>query len=277
LHEAAGLLSSYGEKAKIIAGGTDLLVQKPAGVECLIDLSNLNLNFIHREKDRVVIGALTILNDIECSPVLLSGPQRIIAEAASVLATPTIRNRATIGGNLCNASPAADLPPALMALDATVKIVGLNGSRVLPVADFFRGVNKTDLGAEEFLEEVSIPEGPVNAGASFQKLRHHQTSIDIAIVNAAAMLTCKREICTEARIALGAVAETPIYAREAEALIMGKKIDSEIIQKAAEIASGEAKPIDDIRASAGYRKRVVAVVVKRALEESAKRCGLWQR
>jgi carbon-monoxide dehydrogenase medium subunit len=164
-----------------------------------------------------------------------------------------------------------------MVLDATLKIAGLKGSRVLPVANFFEGEKKTVLGKDEFLEEVHIPTSRTNSGAAFYKLRHHQTSIDIAIVNAATSLTCEKEHCIDARIALGAVAETPIYAKSAEAFIKGKKIDMEIIRQVAEAASEEAKPIDDIRASAGYRKKMVAVLVKRALEESARRCGLCQR
>jgi len=275
--EAAKFLSSYGNRARIIAGGSDLLVFKPQGVECLIDLSNLDLSYINKEKDGIVIGASTILNDIEHSPLLASGPYKVVSEAVIALATPTIRNTATIGGNLCNASPAADLPPPLMVLGATVRIAGINGRRVVPVADLFENVKRTALGEREFLVEVQIPQCPGNSGASFQKLRHHQTSVDIAIVNAAARLTFENEICKEVRIALGAVAPTPIYAKRAEGLLQGKKIDLDLIQKAAEAASEEAKPIDDIRASAGYRKRMVVVLVRRALEESAGRCGVWEK
>jgi CO/xanthine dehydrogenase FAD-binding subunit len=277
VHEAAKLLSSWGDRAKIIAGGTELLVHKPLDIECLVDLSHLHLNYIKKDKDGILIGASTTLNEIERSPLFSSEPYGVLSEAAKALATPTIRNTATIGGNLCNASPAVDLPPALMVLDATVKIAGLTGSRVLPVADLFEDVKKTALGEGEFLVEVQIPDNPENSGASFQKLRHHQTSIDIAIVNAAARLTCEAGICTDVRIALGAVAPTPIYAKGAVVVLKGKKLDMEIIQKAAEAASEEANPIDDIRASAGYRKKMAAVLVRRALEESAGRCGIWQK
>jgi carbon-monoxide dehydrogenase medium subunit len=277
ISEAAKLLSNYGNRARIIAGGSDLLVFKPQGVECLIDLSNLDLSYINKEKDEIVIGASTILNDIEHSSLLASGPYKIVAEAVSALATQTIRNMATIGGNLCNASPAADLPPALMVLDATLKVAGNKGNRVIAVADLFENVKRTALAEGEFLVEVLVPQSPGNTGASFQKLRHHQTSIDIAIVNAAARLTCENEICKEVRIALGAVAPTPVYAEGAERLLQGKKINLDLIQKAAEAASEEAKPIDDIRASAGYRKKMVAVLVRRALEESAGRCGIWEK
>lgn len=276
LREAIWLLSSFGKKAKVIAGGTDLLVDKPPETECLVDIQNLDLRYIRKDGDGINIGASTNLDMIEDSPVLSSEPYRVLSEAASMLATPTIRNTATIGGNICNASPAGDLPPALMVLDATVKIAGLKGSRILPIGDFFKDVKKTVLAEDELLVEVHIPLSSQNSGAGFQKLRHHQTSIDIAIVNVAAKLTCSGNICEDVRIALGAIANTPIYAKKAEKLLIGKKIDTEHIESAAEAAAEESKPIDDIRATAWYRKRMVAILVRRALEDSARRCGTWQ-
>ena len=277
LREATWLLSSFGRKAKVIAGGTDLLVDKPSEVECLVDISNLNLGYIGKDGDGINIGAAATLDLIESSPILSSEPYRVVSEAVSMMATPTVRNMATIGGNICNASPAADLPLALMALDSTVKIVGLSGSKILSIGDFFKDVNKTILGEDELLVEVHIPLSPKNSGAAFLKLRHHQTSIDLAIVNVATKLTCSDNFCEDARIALGAVAKTPIYAKKAERLLIGRRLDIELIQRAAEAASGVSKPIDDVRASAGYRRRMVAVLVKRALEVSARRCGIWQK
>lgn len=266
LHEATWLLSSFGRKAKVIAGGTDLLVDKPSEVECLVDISSLGLGYLRKEKDGINIGAAVTLGSIESSSILSSEPHRVVSEAVSMMATPTIRNMATIGGNICNASPAADLPLALMVLDSTVKIVGLSGSKILPIGDFFRNVNQTVLAEDELLVEVHIPLNSKGSGAAFLKLRHHQTSIDLAIVNVATRLACSDNFCEDARIALGAVAKTPIYAKKAEKLLIGKRIDTELIKRAAETAAGESKPIDDVRASAGYRKRMVAVLVKRALE-----------
>ena len=277
LREATWLLSSFGRKARVIAGGTDLLVDKPPEVECLVDISNLNLGYIRKDKDGINIGAATLLGLIESSPILSSGPYIVVSEAVSMLATPTIRNMATIGGNICNASPAADLPLALMVLDATVKIAGLKGSRVLPIGDFFQDVKKTILDDGELLVEIHIPVSSKNSGTAFQKLRHHQASVDLAIVNVATKLTCSDNLCEDARIALGAVAKTPIRAKKAEKLLIGKKIDTALMQRTAEAASEEAKPIDDVRASAEYRKKMVAVLVRRALEASFKRCTTWQK
>ena len=266
LREAAWLLASSSGKARVIAGGTDLLVDRPPEVERLIDISDLDLNYIRKEKDGIHIGAAAILDSIESSPVLSSGPYRVVSEAAGMIATPTVRNMATVGGNICNASPAADLPLALMVLDATVKVVGLSGSRTLSIGDFFEDVNRTGLGEDELLVEVHIPIGSANSSAAFMKLRHHQTAIDLAIVNVATRLTYSNNICEDARIALGAVAKTPVYARKAQKLLIGSRIDAGLINRAAEAASEESKPIDDVRASAGYRKRMVTVLVRRALE-----------
>ncbi|MBW2609961.1 MAG: xanthine dehydrogenase family protein subunit M [Deltaproteobacteria bacterium] len=273
LHETSWILSSFEGRARVVAGGTELLVHKPLDVDCLVGLSKLDLDYIRNGRAGITIGAGTTLVKIEESEALSVEPYRILREATRLLATPTIRNTATIGGNICNASPAVDLPPALMVLDAKVIISGLEGTREIPIADFFEGVKKTVLSDDEFMVEVKIPAFPENTGASFQKLRHHQTSIDIAIVNAAARLSFAGDTVKEAKVAMGSVAATPIYSKKAEEILKGKILDVDIVKRAAEAASGEAKPIDDIRASAGYRKRMVTVLVERALEESARRCG----
>ena len=277
LSEAAQLLSNFGKKAKLIAGGTDLLVTKPPEVECLIDVANLDLNYIRKDEDGIKIGAATTVDVIESSEILSSGPYVVLSEAAGVMATPAVRNMATIGGNICNASPAADLSLALMVLDSTAKVAGQGESRILPISDIFEDVNKTTLKEDELLVEIHIPLVTGTTGASFVKLRHHQTSVDIAIVNVAARLTCSKDHCEDVRIALGAVAKKPVYAKKAEKLLIGKRLDAELIKKSAETASQESKPIDDVRASAGYRKRMVAVLVKRALEDCVRRCGTWQK
>lgn len=277
LREAAQLLSNFGRKAKIIAGGTDLLVNKPPEVECLIDVADLDLNYLRKNDDGIYIGTATTIDVIESSAILSSGPYFVLSEAAGAMATPPVRNMATIGGNICNASPAADLPLALMVLDSTVKTVGLSGSRIFPISDLFDDVNKTTLKEDEILAEIYIPLSSRNTGASFIKLRHHQTAVDIAIVNVAAKLTCSDNFCEDVRIALGAVAKKPIYAEKAEKLLIGKRLDAGLIQEAAEAAAEESNPIDDIRASAVYRKRMVPILVKRALKVCVRRCGSWQK
>ena len=276
LAEASAILARFGDRARIIAGGTDLVATKPPGIDCLVDIAGLDLDYISKDKDGIKIGAGTRLHEIETSPLLSSEPYKVVADAAGMVATPTVRNMATIGGNLCNASPAADLPPALLVLDAAAMIAGPNGTRTLPLVYFFKDVNKTALDSGELLVEIHIPPMPTYSAAAFQKLRHHQSSVDVAIVNAAVRLDRADVHCRDARIALGAVASTPIRAPKAEVPFKGQQVDAELIRKSAETASEQAKPIDDIRASAGYRKKMVAVLVKRALEDCAMKCELWQ-
>ena len=271
LGEAVSLLSTHRGKARLIAGGTDLLVVKPSGVESLIDVAGLSLSYLEEEGAMIRIGAGTTVETVEKSPLLAGGPYPVLAEAAKSMATPTIRNTATIGGNVCNGSPAADLSLALMALDASVKLVGPKGSRTLPLKDFHAGVNRTVLEEDELLVEVLIPK--VSGGASFLKLRRHQTAVDIAVVNVATRLICVNGQCVDARIVLGSVAEKQICAQKAQNLLLHQTLDPGLIQKAAEQAAEEARPISDIRASASYRKRMVAVLVRRSLEISTGRCG----
>ena len=277
ISEAVGILSRFGGKARVISGGTDLLVQKPAGIECLVDISALGLDYIKKEKGNLCVGASTAVNTVLNSPLLMTEPYRVLSEAASGLATCTIRNMATIGGNLCNASPAADLPLPLMVLDANLVAVGPKGKREILINDFFKGVNITALEKDELLTEIRIPPSAENAVGCFMKLRHHQTAIDIAVVNVATLLICKNGVCQKARVAMGSVAPTPTYASNAGSLLDGKELREDLIQKVAEVAAEESKPIDDQRASAAYRKRMVSVLVKRALESSWRRSQLWQR
>jgi carbon-monoxide dehydrogenase medium subunit len=274
--EALDLLSKYREKARIIAGGTDLLVQKPSGINCLIDIADLGLAYI-RETDGIIrIGAATKVQALENSQVLAQGPLVVLSEAARAMAGPTVRNMATVGGNICNASPAADLPIALMVLNAFIVIVGPGGSRGLPVGEFFVDVNRTRLKDDEFVVEIEIPESALRAGTCFLKLRRHQTAVDLAVVNTAVSVTTGDSFCSDVKIAVGAVAKTPIYAVQAQKSLIGKSLDSEAIRNAAKIASDESQPIDDIRASARYRRRMVEVLVRRALETCGRRCQPWQ-
>ena len=154
-------------------------------------------------------------------------------------------------------------------------IAGANGKREIAIGEFFENAGKGNILKDELLLSINIPATRERCATSFQKLRHHQTSVDIAIVNVAARITCEKETFKALSIALGAVAPTPIYARKAEALLINKRPDPDIIQKVANAASKEASPIDDVRASKEYRKKMVAVLVRRALEESSRRCGIW--
>lgn len=278
LAQAVEILSRFGARARVIAGGTDILplrpgVKKNDSISHLVDISKLGMNYLKKENDQIRIGAATNINTICASPLFLSGPYRALAEAADSHSTTTIKNRATVGGNLCNASACADLALPLLVLDAILLAAGPNGEREIPIASFFKGPNYMALDPAEVLLEIRIPQCPEKAGTAFVKLRRQQTAIDMAVVNTAAFLTCNKGRCEVARIALGAVAPIAFRAKKAESVLVGEKLSEEIIQKAAAAAAEEARPIDDVRATAAYRKKMVRVLVRRSLETSMRRCG----
>lgn len=274
MDEAVSLLSAHGKSARLLAGGTDLLIQRPPTVDILVDIRSLGLNYIKKDKGGgVAIGAATPVEALEREEAFTAGPNRALMEAADVMATPTIRNMATIGGNLCNASPAGDLCVTLMALGAGIVIAGSKNQREIPVTEFFLSPNTTALQKGEMVAEIRIPSFPEKAGASFCKLRHHQTSVDIAIVNVATRLHMQDGRCAEAVLSMGAVGPTPLRATRAEAMLIGESPDEGLLARASQAAMEESAPIDDIRASANYRRKMIAVLVKKSLETSLRRCG----
>ncbi|HVO35149.1 MAG TPA: FAD binding domain-containing protein [Gemmatimonadales bacterium] len=262
-----------GGRGRWVAGGTDLVVQRERALRWLVDLTRLPLGYVRRVRGGFVIGATTRMADIEHSKPLLGFADGILPEAASTCGSQQIRNMATIGGNLANASPACDLAPPLLALDASAVIAGRDGRRIVRLDRFFRGVNRTALNGG-LLVEIVVPAPPKAAatGWSCQKLGRLQS--DIAIVNAAAGVALDaRGYCTWARIALGAVATTPLRARGAEALLVGRRLDRTAVEAAAEQAAAEAKPVTDVRGTADYRRAMCRVLVARALEECARHAG----
>jgi carbon-monoxide dehydrogenase medium subunit len=276
--QAVDILSKVGTKAKVIAAGTDILpirsgVKKTDGLYHLVDISNLGLNYLKEEADGLRIGAATTVNEISSSPLFSSDPLRTLSEAADAHSTITIKNRATMGGNLCNASACADLALPLLVLEAVLVAAGPDGKREIPIESFFTGANCTALKPTEVLLEIRIPGCSEKAGSSFLKLRRQQTAIDMAVVNTATLVGCTDGRCEMARIALGAVGPISFRAKKAEAVLSGANICDETIQKAATVAAGEARPIDDVRATAAYRKKMVKVLVRRSLESSLQRCG----
>lgn len=273
---AIDLLSSNKHQAKVIAGGTDLLPGRQGGtvvdtVHHLIDISGLTLKFIKKNKDDISIGAATDINHIAASPVLSSNPYKVLVEAANAHSTHTIRNRATIGGNLCNASPCADLALPLLVLSAVVVAAGPNGKRMIQLDSFFKGPNCTVLEPDEILMEIRIPLQNECSGASFVKLRHHQTAVDMAVVNACSLLSFKDNRCVFAKIAIGAAGPTSFLAKKAAGLLSGQAIDQQVIRQAAAVSSNESSPVTDIRATADYRRKMVAILVEDSLEKSLQR------
>ncbi len=267
ISEACSILASYAGGAHVLAGGTDLIPKMKYGTlqpGALVNVKRLGLTTIEDKGQTVSIGALATLTEVIDSPVIATRLS-LVKEAASQIACVRVRNVATIGGNLCNASPSADMAPPLMVLGAKAQITGPQGDRVVPLEEFFTGPGQTALTPGELLTGLEIPLLPAQSAAFYlrQSLRR---ALDIAIVGAAVALNLDNAgICQSCRIALGAVAPTPIRARKAESVVIGQKLSGELIQEAAIAASSEARPITDVRGTAEYRRRIVSVLVQRAL------------
>ncbi len=278
IEEVCSLLAKYKDKARVIAGGTDLLVSmkgREISPQYIINIKAIpNLDGInYSQKDGLVIGAMTTLAAIESSPII--GERfAILSSAAHQTGSPHIRNIGTIGGNLCNAAPSADMAPSLIGLGAKAKIKGLKGERIVTVEEFFLGPGVSVLKAGEILTEIQVPNPPPHTRGVYLKLPA-RTAIDIAVVGVAVVVTLdtKGINIADAKIVLGAVASTPIRARQAEDIIKGKALDDELIQKAAQAAADEAKPISDVRGSASYRKEMVKVLTNRALKQATTQEG----
>jgi len=276
LSEALDYLSRYSGKAKVLAGGTDLLVsmkKREVLPEHLINLKGIQeLKHIRYDKKRgLEIGGLVTLREIERSTIVKE-KYGALWDAANVMAAPQIRSLATIGGNLCSAVPSADTAPPLVALGATVTLAGKNGERTLLVEDFFAGPEASVLNPVEILSRVFIPSPPENSGGAYLKLMR-RNAMDLALVGVAACLKLDggKRVCQEARIALGAVAPTPMRALRAEEVLVNKEPDEQLAMEAGKIAAQEARPISDVRASKEYRTEMLRVLTKRAVMEALKR------
>lgn len=272
LPEVWELLERYVERAKLIAGGTDLVVQMKSRLvspEVVINLLPLQeLQGMEIRDGHLCLGALVTHAALTNSP-LLQANWPLLAEAAHKIGSPQIRHIGTIGGNLVNASPAADTAPALLALEGKVILASKKGERQIPVNSFFLGPGMTILEKDEVLKEILIPIPPAGAQGIFLKLGRRK-SLDLAVVSAAVMLHYDplTKYCNWARIALGAVAPTPIRAQETEKFLVGKILQEEVIHEAGERVQQECQPISDLRASASYRREMVKVLVQRAIKKS---------
>ncbi len=273
LAEACSLLSQFNGKARVIAGGTDLMVnlkQKTVRPAYLVDISRLSgLNTIEYNKEDVLkIGALCTHSDIESSSVVQE-KFNILAQACRSIGSVQIRNLGTIGGNLCNASPSADSAPALLGLDAKVKIFGSAGEDAVELAKFFTGPGQTLLKPDEILTGIDISATSAPSCAVFLKLSPRR-AMDLAVVGVGIVLWLSADgcSCTDIRIALGAVAPVPIRAFKAEGILRGQKLETALIDETARVASEETKPITDIRGSVEYRKEMVQVLTQRGIQQA---------
>jgi carbon-monoxide dehydrogenase medium subunit len=269
INEACGVMAELDEKARPLAGGTDLIVNMKKGVltpEHLVSLSRIvELRQIRISDDQVRIGALTTADELAESEEI-GKTLTALATGAGNLGSPLIRNLATIAGNLVTARPAADLPPPLMVYGAEIILRSSSGKRSVPVDDFFTGPGETVIKSDEILTEVVVPKTPPRSGAGYIKLGVRQ-ALEISLVNVAAYfaLDDKNGSIQDAKIVLGAVAPAPIRAPSAEKVLIGERPGDILFAKAGEAAAKDSKPIDDYRGSAAYRKAMVEVLTRRTL------------
>lgn len=265
--ETLQLLAEYGPQARLIAGGTDLLLELERGMRearVLIDISRVpGLDGIAQDGETLRLGPLVTHNRLVASAVVRERAF-LLAQAAWNVGAPAIRNRGTLGGNLVTASPAGDTIPPLVAMGATLVLRSVRGERLVPIREFYKGVRQVDLAPDEMLAEVRVPVPSPDERGIFLKLRLRQ-ALAISLVNAAVTVRLERGIVTRARIALGSVAPTVIRACEAEGVLVGGPLTEERIAEAAALAARAAIPIDDIRAGAEYRREMARVLVRRAL------------
>ncbi len=276
LDEALNLLAKYRKRARIIAGGTDLVPKlKKRAIpipERVIDIKNiLGLDYINYEKgDGLKIGALATISDVEKSPVIRE-KYNILFQSAQSMASPQVRHRGTIAGNICNAVPSADSAPVLMVLDAKVTLSSKKGERIIKIADFFTGPNETVVKPDEILTEIQIPDVAPGTIGKYLKLSPRR-AMDLAVVGVAVLIVPDCGKCGDIIIALGAVSPTPVRAIAAEEMLRGQPFEAKLIEQAAAAASVDCCPISDHRASAEYRTEMVGVLIKRAINELRKMC-----
>ncbi|HEU0293302.1 MAG TPA: xanthine dehydrogenase family protein subunit M [Anaerolineales bacterium] len=276
IQEVVGLLSSTNGTTRILCGGTDLLVQLRENrrrADLLIDVKNIPelTSVTYDEGEGLRLGAAASCQQI-CSNRLVLEKYPGLVDAAQLIGGIQIQYRASLGGNLCNASPAADSIPALIVHHAICVIAGPSGMRTLPVEQFCVAPGKNALEAGELLVAVSVPPPAPNFGAHYLRFIP-RNEMDIAVVGAGAsvVLDESKQRILSARIALGAVAPTPLFVEEAGAALEGKEITQENIQEAAKIAQAAARPISDLRGTAEHRKHLCAVLTRRALDKAIER------
>lgn len=270
IDETLELLKDYEGNARIVNGGTDLLIEIERGVRkpaVLIDISRVRgLDHIRLERGRIYIGA-SVTHNQAAGYSLLRRHAYPLARACWEVGAPQIRNRGTIGGNILTASPANDTITPLVAHDTSVTLKSAaRGERTLALVDFIQGVRKTSLEPDELLTEISFPSLKENERGTFIKFGLRRTQA-ISVVNVAVIIEFDGDLVMKARITLGSVAPTIVPAVEAQEYLVGKQLNEAVISKAAELAMRAAQPIDDIRGSAKYRRGLVGTWVKRALEQ----------
>jgi carbon-monoxide dehydrogenase medium subunit len=270
LEEVLQLLRTYGSEARVLAGGTDLIVKmKVRAVEpkYVINVKRVKeLRYIRVDKDTIRLGALTTWRDLEKSD-LVREEVPALYDAVRSMGSVQIRNMATVGGNLCNASPAADSAPPLLVHEARIKLASIEGTREIPITEFFTGPGMTVMRPHELLQEIIIPRK--KGKSSFIKVS--RVAMDLAIASAATYVEVEDDVIKDVKIALGSVAPRPIRAIRCEAALIGRRVDEKVLREVASLVVNEISPIDDVRGTAWYRREVSKVLVYDSLIKSLER------
>lgn len=271
--EAVAALVKGGKDTRVMAGGTDLMVKirhralLPKQIVSLKRIAGLDA-ITFDKKTGLTIGATALLADVANHP-MIRRYYPTVAAAAESTANVQVRNMGTVVGNLCNASPSADNAPTLVAMGATVNIIGPAGGRGMPLDEFFRGPGVTALEAGEIVTSVLVPTPPAGMGTAYLSISQRGL-LDCSAIGLGAMVTMDGDRCTDARIVVAACAPVPLRTRGAEKMLIGKKLTDDLIRQAAQKTSEETSPITDVRASADYRYKVTAVLAIRALTDARK-------
>ena len=276
LNDAIALLAEGGRSAHVLAGGTDLLVQLRAGMvtpDLVVDIKNIpETHAITAENGGFRIGAAVSSAELGEHPDV----KRLwpgVVEAAELIGSTQIQGRATMVGNLCNASPAGDSIPAMIAAEAMARVVGPDGAREVPVEEIPKGPGRTSLGDGEMVASVLLPARPPLSGDAYLRFIP-RTEMDIAVVGCGVSLTLGEDgVCTAARVGLGAVAATPLLVEEAAAALIGTRVDEAALEALAAAASAACDPIDDKRGTRAFRIHVAGVLARRAASIALKRAG----
>ena len=274
--EACALLADRGDDARVLAGGTDLIVQmreRDRRVPLVVSLRNLaELKGIGQNADgSLSIGAMATGNEVHHS-ALVQSHAFFISEGAELLGSIQIRNRGTLGGNVGNAAPSADAAPPLVAAGATACLVGTKGTRDVPVGDLMTGPGQLALEPGELIQSFNVPASPAHTGTRY--VRHvPRREMDIAVVGIAAQVTLEDDLATikDASVVLSAVAPTWPHATTAEEVLRGQPVSEQLLAHAGEAAANDSQPISDVRASAAYRRMMVDVYTRRALATAVER------
>lgn len=276
LQEALSWYDELGDACKVLAGGTDVLVEMHAGRKsypCLLDIKMLPelQGCQYSPAEGLYLGALTTHRRLERWPVV-QAVYPALYEGVSQVGSVQIRCRGTVGGNICTAAPSGDSLGPLLALNARLLVEGRGGRREIPFEEFFVGAKKTALQKGELLTHIAVPAPAPLSSSAYTKFTRRK-AMDLALLGAAVSLTCAADgmTCREVRVALSTVAPTPLRARQAEEFLRGKKLTDQVMQEAGEIAAAEAKPRSSWRASAQYRHEVLKAIVPRTIARALNR------